>query len=181
MGISLVIIQFIVLGVTGLNGHFVAEQIWMAASQALLTVLGAGMVVVGIRRACGLSISANMVFWPLKDSYGVLLAAIIQTVLTLLGFLLFILPGIYLVLGYYFAIPLVIDRGLGASEALKVSRRTVQPVWFPLFFLVLGMCVIIFLSALPLGIGLFWTIPWAYNVTGVIYRDLFGVDRLAGG
>ena len=95
--------------------------------------------------------------------------------MTYLGLVLLILPGIYLAMAYVMTMPLIGDRNLSAWQAMETSRKAVTKRWFQffgLFFVVgLGICV----SILPLGIGLVWTVPWAVNVMGVVYRRTFGV------
>jgi hypothetical protein len=45
--------------------------------------------------------------------------------------------------------------------------------------LLIAMGLVIFASAIPLGIGLIWTAPWSVNVFGVTYRRMFGVAQTA--
>jgi uncharacterized membrane protein len=99
--------------------------------------------------------------------------------------MLFILPGIYLATAYMFTLPLIADRNLQFFEAMETSRKTVTKHWFKLFGLNLIMVFIIGISAIPAGIGLFWTIPLAFIANGILYRKIFGYkndsDNLSGG
>ena len=52
-----------------------------------------------------------------------LIATIIYGLMVAIGFILFIIPGIYLSLKYLFYGYLIVDRGLGPIEALKESGR----------------------------------------------------------
>ena len=62
---------------------------------------------------------------------------------------------------------------------METSRRAVSKRWFKLFGLLIAMGLVIFASAIPLGIGLIWTAPWSVNVFGVTYRRMFGVAQTA--
>src|SRR5712692_7647046 len=65
------------------------------------------------------------------------LAGLVKWLLTSLGFVLCILPGIYLAVGYVFALPLVIDKKMEFWPAMEVSRRVVHHHWWSIFALVI--------------------------------------------
>ncbi len=58
------------------------------------------------------------------------LAGLFTQVLSSFGLLLFVLPGIYLIVAWTFALPLVADRGMEFWSAMEVSRKTVHRCWF---------------------------------------------------
>jgi len=55
------------------------------------------------------------------------------TVMTLVGFLFFIIPGIYVAFIYFFSCFLVIDKNLSPLAALKASKKLFKPHLFNLF------------------------------------------------
>ncbi len=59
-------------------------------------------------------------------------AKIFGTCLVFLGFMLFVIPGFYLLLGYFFILPLVLDHGVGYWESLETSRKAVHRSFWPL-------------------------------------------------
>ncbi len=91
--------------------------------------------------------------------------------------LLFVLCGLvvflYFAIGYMFVFQLIIDQQLGPWQAMEVSRRTVNMHWFSLCGLSLIKLFILFVSAIPLGIGLIWTVPMVFNSLGVLYRNVW--------
>ena len=92
-----------------------------------------------------------------------------------LGFLLLIVPGIYLAVGFSFALQLKIERNLGIWESLSVSRQAVHNRWFKVAALMFATVVAVGLgSVLTLGIGAIWLVPFASLVWGVAYREIFG-------
>jgi uncharacterized membrane protein len=95
--------------------------------------------------------------------------------MVLIGFVLLIIPGIYLAIAYYMAMPLVVEKGLSPWAAMEISRKTVSKRWFTMFFFGIVMMLILIVSAIPLGIGLIWTLPMAMIAYGVIYRNMFGI------
>lgn len=98
------------------------------------------------------------------------LKALLITVMVLL-----ILGSIYLMFGFVFAMQLIIDRFLKGGEALNISRKVVTYHWFKVFFLFIFMAILLAISAIPLGIPLIWTLPWAYNVIAIAYKNIFGI------
>ncbi len=93
------------------------------------------------------------------------------------GFLLLVLPGIYLSVAYAFAYPLMVDKKMGIWEAMETSRKAVTAHWFTVFGILLGVSLITLISAIPLGIGLIWTLPMGYIVYGILYTTIFGFSN----
>ncbi len=56
-----------------------------------------------------------------------LLTGLISGVLTALGLVALVIPGLYLMVAYLFAYSLVVDRRLDFWPAMELSRRTVTP------------------------------------------------------
>lgn len=135
-----------------------------------------GAIVMGVRRAAGQEVSAGTVFGYF-DKLGPLLALyFMQTIVTYVGFILLILPGIYLSVALSMSIPLVVERGLGPIDAMVMSVKTVHSQWLQTFLIGLVLFFIIMVACLPLGLGLIWAGPLAMISTGEIYRRLFGLQ-----
>lgn len=66
-----------------------------------------------------------------------MLAGALMMVLTQIGFALCILPGIYLIVAWAFALPLVADKRLDFWPALELSRKVVTRIWPQIFWLLL--------------------------------------------
>jgi len=153
---------------------FLSDQAISWLTMPVTVPILVGIVMLGIRRANDQEIEIPSIFnyyvlvWPL------VFASILMNVFIMAGFMLFILPGIYLATAYMFTLPLIADRNLQFFEAMETSRKTVTKHWFKLFGLNLIMVFIIGISAIPAGIGLFWTIPLAFIANGILYRKIFG-------
>lgn len=96
-----------------------------------------------------------------------------------LSAVLFFVPGLYLMVGYSIATPLLLERNLSPWEALATSRRLIHPCWWRVLLLwvaILGICV---LAAFGLGIGFIWIGPTAMLAFAVLYRKLLG-EPVAG-
>ncbi len=107
-------------------------------------------------------------FWPL------FLLSLVVSVFISIGMILLIIPGVYLMVGYLFASPLVVDRRLDFWPAMELSRRTVNPLWFSLFAFVLLLTLINLAGMALLGLGFLITLPWTLCSVTAAYSDLFG-------
>ncbi len=135
----------------------------------------AGIIMMGIDKAAGRETSISRVFQYFSATIPLTVMAIIMTLLIYLGFMLLIIPGIYLSIAYLMAIPLIVEKDLGAWEALEVSRKSISKHWFKFFFLLTALMLIMIVSMLPLLIGTLWTVPMMFTAIGVLYRDTYGI------
>ena len=101
---------------------------------------------------------------------------LLMYLMILIGFVLLIIPGIYLMIAYFMAMPLVVEKGLSPWQALEVSRKTITHRWFSVFFFSIVMTLILIISMIPLGIGVIWTAPMMMIAYGIMYRNMFGVE-----
>jgi hypothetical protein len=103
------------------------------------------------------------------------LLTLVSSVMIGLGFVLLIIPGIYLAVAYLFASILVIDQRLDFWPAMELSRNTVTPTFFAFFAFSLVLLVINAAGALLLGLGLFVTVPVSVCALTAAYADIFGL------
>lgn len=153
----------------------VAELVIGIFASALAYPFLAGINMIGIRRAADQPISFNDVFSHFGRTVPLMITAILSMLLIYVGMLLLIIPGFYLAIAYMLAVPLVVERGLSPWQAMEASRKAITQHWFKVFGLFLLLGLITLVSAIPLGIGLVWTIPLYVIAMGVLYRTIFGV------
>ncbi|MDR0520864.1 MAG: hypothetical protein LBH00_03310, partial [Planctomycetaceae bacterium] len=103
-----------------------------------------------------------------------ILAGLITAVLQSVGFLFCILPGIYLMLIWYFVFELVIDKHLDFWDAMEVSRKVVHHHFGSVLLLFLANSLIIFIGLLACLIGVYFVLPFLYAMAAFAYDDLFG-------
>ncbi|MBQ0718904.1 MAG: hypothetical protein KBT88_11080 [Gammaproteobacteria bacterium] len=168
----------LLVGNGGVAGGGLPPLILQLVITALMYPVMAGVMMLGIERSVDLPLSYKSVFGYFAYTLPLLGVAVLMTLLLTIGFLLLIIPGIYLSLAYMFAVPLVVEKNLGIWDAMETSRKAVTSHWFKLFFLFLIMSIIMVISALPFGIGLIWTYPMMVAMMGVMYRDIFGVEAV---
>lgn len=158
------------------EGNTIARGVIQIGSTLLLYPLNAGVVMLCVYRAAGRQVQAAQVTAYFPQIIRIVLLNIVASVLILVGLLLFVLPGIYLAIGYLFAIPLLLDKNLKIWDALEVSRKTVTHYWFRYLGLGLVLGFIVMFGAVLLGIGLIWAVPLAGLAIGVLYVGVLGAD-----
>jgi DNA-directed RNA polymerase subunit M/transcription elongation factor TFIIS len=139
-------------------------------------LMTAGVMLIGVRRAKEQRVSWRMAFSGFSRAFAITMAIILQCVMVAIGFALLVIPGIYLAVGYALALPLILDKGLGPWAALEASRKAIHKKWWTVLGLYLLMLLVYFVSAIPLGLGLIWTVPMFFVLIGVLYVRLFGAD-----
>lgn len=187
-----IIVMYLVLIGLGAGSVFLLPQ-WMEqddSMQAILVegglqavfsflsfVFTAGILLIAVYKIGQKPFSWKMVFYGFSRVGSLLLLFILQSIMLVIGFLLFILPGIYLSVGYVLAIPLLFVKGLSPWQALEESRKAVHKRWWTIFFAMIAMSILLGLSAIPLGLGLIWTVPMFVVLVGVLYYHFFGAEE----
>lgn len=150
-----------------------ASLIYDFISSGLSTILTAGLMFMGVKWVRDGQINWKDLFSGFPTALSLLVVMVLEFILLVIGFFLLILPGIYLTVGYSLALPLIVDRRMSPWQALETSRKAVHKVWWKMFGLMLVMLLIVSLSAVPFGIGLIWTVPMTFVLSGLVYTYLF--------
>lgn len=171
------IVPPMVAAVFGDMGFIISFVIQLAINLLMLPIM-AGMWMIGIKRAAGVPVSATEIFGHFGKMVPLFLCMAMMYVLVVLGFILLVLPGIYLMVAFSLAMPLIVEKNMGPWEALQTSRKAMTHQWFTFFGLGLVLLLIYVLGAiLTLGIGLIWIIPLLFVVMGIVYRTVFGYGQ----
>jgi len=102
------------------------------------------------------------------------MAHVVSGLLTGLGLLCCVIPGIYLGVAWKFTLPLVIDKRLGFWDAMELSRKTVTPQWWGLFALILLAGLISAAGLIVCCIGVLATVPIGIAAILYAYDDMLG-------
>ncbi len=138
----------------------------------------AGITLLGIRRSVDADIDAGSVLRAYAKTLPLTLLTVVSMLLTVLGYVLLIIPGIYLSVAYLMTFALMMDRDMGFWEALETSRKAITKHWFKIIFLYLVMGIMFLFACLPLFIGLIWMLPLFTIVHGILYKKMFGVESV---
>jgi GYF domain 2 len=136
-------------------------------------VLAGGMFNFFLLTVRGQPTTIGDAFAGFSKAFGALfVAGLLVYVFLTVGFVLLILPGIYLTVAYTFTFLLPIDKGLGFWEAMETSRTTITRQWWRVFGLLLLGIPVMLLGALALGVGIFVAIPLVVGAITYAYEDL---------
>jgi hypothetical protein len=169
----------IVLGIfsaiTGVKGFgFEIFQSAVSFVWAILVVapVTGGIYLYFIRRSRGESADLTSVLSASARAYGQLvLGSLVSSVLILIGLAFCLIPGIYLIVAWVFALPLIIDKRLDFWSALELSRKTITPYWW-IYFVLLILAVLIGIAGfLACFVGAFVTLAITVATMTWAYRD----------
>jgi GYF domain 2 len=108
-------------------------------------VLYGGLYLIILKRIRGQPAMPSEIFSGFRFAFAQLaLAGMVISLLTWLGYIFCLLPGIYLAVIWALGVPLVADKGLEFWSAMELSRKVVSRVWFEM----LGLMVLAFLPYL---------------------------------
>lgn len=99
-------------------------------------------------------------------------ASVVMMLIVLIGFCVFILPGIYLTLRLQFYQAFIVEEDAGILESLKRSWKITEDQVLPLFLLFLATCGIILVGVILLGVGILFALPVAYMMYCEAFRRL---------
>jgi len=97
---------------------------------------------------------------------------LIGQILVTLGLFAFIVPGIYLAVGYSFSVLMALFGGFDFWTALEESRKLITVRWWKFFVFTLILIVINLLGIVTLGLGLLVTVPVTFYATYILFEDL---------
>jgi len=154
--------------------NYLNQMIVTILSYPVLMPLIVGVIMLAIRYSRGETLSFQSIFNYYHLTGRLSLAALLIYIMTVIGFVLLILPGIYLSIAYVFTLPLIADKGMGVWDAMELSRKAVTKHWFKVFGLFFLLSLIMTLGALAFGIGLIWAVPLLFvTLYGLLYPLIF--------
>ncbi|MBF25619.1 MAG: hypothetical protein CMP49_03770 [Flavobacteriales bacterium] len=87
------------------------------------------------------------------------LATVVSTIFIIIGFILFILPGIYIMSRLLFVRYLVVDKNLNFDEAIKQSWKMTNDNVFTLYLFLCMLALILLIGFILFVVGLLIAIP----------------------
>ncbi|HEX2284598.1 MAG TPA: hypothetical protein VHI10_07185 [Mycobacterium sp.] len=155
-----------------------------AASLAVLVIGGILMLVVmaaiqsaylagSLDIANGQPVTIGSFFKP-RNVGSVILATLIVGILTSIGYALCVIPGLIVAIFLLFTTVAVVDRNLGAIDAIKHSFEIAKANFVQVLLTWLMVFVITFVGALLCGVGLLVALPVATLFLVYAYRRLTG-------
>lgn len=142
----------------------------MVVTQVLSVFLSIGATRIGLNIVSGREFSIGMLFSGGKKLLPVILATILYMLMVIVGLILLIVPGVYLVLRYGQYMNAMVDRDLGIMESFRYSSSITTNNRLNLFLLALLCFAITLAGAVALCVGLIFAIPVTWLTWIVAYR-----------
>ena len=163
-----------------IDGHFSPQGVFFIIASSVLgtpvyMLLTGGLFkyYLKLMRAEGPTIAdAFSGFSPIAGQ--LILLGLVSGLLSSIGYVLCVLPGIYLTVAWLFALPLVIDRNMPFWEAMELSRRVVGKHWFITFAFLLVIGLLAGCGIIACCVGVFVTAPLSSLALLYAYEDIFG-------
>lgn len=159
-------------------------------TQIILAPLWGGLTLIGILNANDEKITFSAAFSVLQRSFPVMAVTFVKLALpALITFLAFVSIGLFspsaagavslialiiINITFMLAIPLVVHRQTSVFKSIMGSVLVLRRYFWRTLGLMIIMVIIIIISALPLLLGLLFTLPLLFNLTGVLYITLLG-------
>lgn len=137
--------------------------------------LNAGFLIVAFKLLRDRATSFGDFFRGFNYYLPLFLVSLVSGVMVFIGFLLLIIPGIYLAIAYTFALPFVLEKKMNFWDAMELSRKLISKNWFAFFGFVLVLGLINIAGALVFGLGLLVTIPLSVGAIAAAYADIVGL------
>jgi hypothetical protein len=133
-----------------------------------------GLQLYFLRKIRGEIATVETAFSGFRDRFlHLLLAGLVTTTLTTLGYFCLILPGIYLTIAWMFTLALVIDKKMHFWSAMELSRKVVTKHWWRFFALALVLTLLKLAGLLAFLVGFFLALPIATAALMFVYEDTF--------
>ncbi|WP_430335286.1 hypothetical protein [Rhodococcus sp. ACT016] len=113
-------------------------------------------------------------FFQLRNVGAIIVACFLVGVLTTVGFILLIIPGLIFVFLSWWTLQFVIDQNQDPLTAIKSSFGAISSNWGTLLLLALALIGLNILGLIPLGLGLFITVPMTIIASTYAYRVTVG-------
>ncbi|MDH3636085.1 MAG: hypothetical protein OES20_15400 [Gammaproteobacteria bacterium] len=170
-----IVFGLVAMGADEVTSSIIASLVQIVAIAATMPMI-AGITIMAIRHAQKKSVSPSSVFNYFHRIPGAILWYILMSLMITLGYILLIIPGIYLSFAYMFSLPLMIEKDMTAWQALETSRKAVTRIWFRATGFLLLIILLVTLGMIPLTIPLIWIIPWVSLAYALVYFKLFGAE-----
>ena len=160
-------------------------------SSFVVTPLVTGLQMMGIHHAIGLKTRSADLFkyfnLILKLALASAIINIIVYVLSLvmsevfggIGVQLSIILMLYLNMAFCMVYPLIVEKKVHPQLAIKLSFKLINKNLRQFTFLFMLLGLLGFVALIPSGLGLFFFIPFYFNIIGIVYRQMCGVGVMA--
>lgn len=157
--------------------QFVASFLVSAVMWVVSSIISMGVIFITLQFVDKKKPNIKDVFYT-KNLFNYILASIMKSLIVMVGFILFIIPGIIFAIKLQYAGYLIVDKQKDAVDSLKGSWEMTKGVKWNLFLFGLLLGVINILGFFALLIGLLITVPLSVVANAYVYRKLLSQVNL---
>ena len=136
-------------------------------------VVYGGYIMMGVKQARNERIEIADLFVGFRSAGAIIGASFLTTLSIYLGIILLIIPGLFLVGLYAFVPLLIIDRKMGAIQALQECYDNLRSYAFSIFGLLFVTGLVVGLGVFACCVGLLFTVPLQAVVVGLTYNNFY--------
>lgn len=167
LAVSLIMIVVSVISENIKDSFLLEISFWLIS-----TLLWVGVLKLCLDLASGKKVKLDSLLNEFTKVPSYIVSSIIYGFVVVLGFILLILPGIFIAIRLQLYLYFIVDKSLGPIEALKASWKATDGCFWDLFLAAVMAIVINILGALALGIGLFVSYPTTLMASAYIYKKI---------
>ncbi|MCF8331992.1 MAG: hypothetical protein K9H84_06035 [Bacteroidales bacterium] len=139
----------------------------------ILPVLSSGYFYAAAKMDRNEKLSFYDFFQGFNSWLNIIVGATLTSLITILGFALLILPGIYFAVSYSFLYPFLVNAGFDYWDAMEASRKLVTKNFWDILGLVLGLILLNIFGLMLFGIGILITLPVTYLSIYSAFKSIF--------
>ncbi len=173
LGAALIVINIVMGIIGGFFGHNnPAAVVWSIVSAIVSLIIQIGIIKIVLDLYDGKPLNLVNLYSMFYLAPRFLGASILYGLVILVGFVLLIIPGIYLAIRLQFYSFLIVDKNAGVVDSLKKSWALTQGTALNLFLFTLLIVILNIVGAIVLFVGLIVTIPTTTMAAVYVYRKL---------
>jgi hypothetical protein len=142
---------------------------------SLAAPLYVGYSIAAFRILSGQTLQFSDFFRGFNYFLPLFLSSLASGIIVGIGFILLLIPGIYLAIGYMLTTFLIIDLRMEFWQAMEMSRNIVTRHWFAFFGFALLLFLVNLLGMIALGAGMLVSIPVTACAAAVAYKEIVGI------
>lgn len=159
------------------NGENLIFFLTLSYTFLIASPLGIGFLWINLKLSRGENVILSDLFEVFKTNYlNAVLASILVTIILILGFILLLIPGIYLSIRLFFVSLFIVDKKMGPIEAIGSSWEMSKGKFFKILGLVCLFFLVILLGLLLLIIGIIPAIAWISSSQTILYNSLLNKE-----
>ena len=175
LGDPMVFFNAVITGTDLTDGILKAGYLANYASDILSAPLYVSVCWMALNHAVGLPSKPSQLVKGFSFAAAAIITALLTSAIQGLGNALFPIIGMLLSMCFGFAIILIFEKRLSPIVAIKTSTIATLRKLMPITAVYLVVVFFFVISFATAGLGLFWALPFFFNVKAVMYRNMFGI------